>query len=209
MQSFPKADIPVIQEKKYCATGFSIEEKGKYKESFQKKYDLQAEKNLFLVGVSTPLLPEENAELFIDMLPGISALGVQLAVRANGSNRYQKIMTAFAEDHKGFCTFVPDADYEHILSASDVMLFFSNTEESLSQLQKGLSNACIPVLLRGTKYFGISDYNPNYESGNAFFAFQDSSWGLFAGLVRAHENFRFPYDWKHIQQSALEAEKKN
>ena len=29
-------------------------------------------------------------------------------------------------------------------------------------------------------------------------------WSAFAALVRANENFRFPYDWKNIQKSAIE-----
>lgn len=184
-------------------TGFLLERKEKYKESFQEKYGLIVEKKSFLLGVSLPLLEEENAEMFVDMLPGISALGIQLAVRANGAPRYQKIMSAFAEDHVNFCTFVPDTDYGEIFNAADVVLLFSDSAESRIQLQKGLSKGCVPVLLRGMQVEGIEEYNPNYESGNAFFAFQNSSWGLFAGLVRAHENYRFPYDWRNIQKSAL------
>ena len=207
MQSLPKVDVSLIGGMKYDSN-FLLDEKEKYKKSFQEKYGLRIERKDFLLGVALPLLPEENAELFIDILPGISSLGIQIAVRANGTPRYQKIMSAFAQDHKGFCTFVPDADYEEMFPSADAILLFSNTEEALEQLQKGIKNACIPVLLRSVKFPGIGDYNPNYESGNAFFAFQDSSWGLFAGLVRAHENFRFPYDWKHIQQSAMEVLRK-
>ena len=52
----------------------------------------------------------------------------------------------------------------------------------------------------------VEDYNPNQEKGNAFVYIKDSPWNLFASLIRAIENCRFPYDWKNIQASAMDSE---
>ena len=45
--------------------------------------------------------------------------------------------------------------------------------------------------------------------GNGFVYDNENVWGIFAGVVRALETFKFPYDWKHIVRVGLGSMKEN
>jgi len=65
-------------------------------------------------------------------------------------------------------------------------------------------NGVVPI---SCKRKGVTDYDPNRETGNAFVygeAEKSNHWKVFAGVVRALETFKFPYDWQSIIINGLE-----
>ncbi|MEI7510639.1 MAG: hypothetical protein WCJ84_00600 [Candidatus Peregrinibacteria bacterium] len=173
------------------------------KEDFQKKYGIERDKKRFLVGIVTPLFEEHNAEVLVDMLPGLSELGAQIAFRANASEHYRDILIAFQKDHKDRCVIVADHEYDEILRAADTVIFFSEKPEIMAEdLKNALQNGVVPIAPAPFVPRFVEDYNPNLETGNSFLYPFLSPWSLFGALVRTHENFRFPYDWKNIKKSA-------
>ncbi len=178
------------------------------KEKFQKKYGLYEDKNHFLVAVTTPLFEKNNAEVWSDLLPGISDMGFQMVLRANASPEYKAIMEAFTEDHVGLCTLISEDNYDEVFEVADVLITFSDDDETQNSVQKALLNGVIPIVSSDFSHTYIENYNPNLESGNAFVYHRKSVWSVFAALVRAYENYRFPYDWKNICKSAIKSVKK-
>jgi glycogen synthase len=178
------------------------------KEIFQKKHGLYEDKNHFLVAITTPLFDENNAEVWSDLLPGISDMGFQMVLRANASHEYKNIMEAFVEDHIGLCTLIPENEYQEVFEAADILVTFSADEETVHSVNQGLAKGVIPIVPTDFPHTNIENYNPNLETGNAFVYHKKSVWSVFAAIIRAYENYRFPYDWKNIAKSAIESMKK-
>jgi glycogen synthase len=172
------------------------------KEKFQKKYGLYEDKNHFLIAITTPLFDKYNADIWADILPGLSDMGFQIAIRANAQESYKAIAEAYTEDHTGTCTLISEDHYEEIYQAADVLLVFSDDDETKAEVKNALSHGVIPIIANDFPLENIENYNPNLENGNSFVYYKKSAWSLFAALVRAYENYRFPYDWKNICKAA-------
>jgi len=178
------------------------------KELFQKKHGLYEDKNHFLVAITTPLFDRNNAEIWSDILPGISDMGFQMVLRANASPEYKAIMEAFTEDHVGLCSLVSEDEFEEIYDAADILMTFSQENETIDEVEKALAKGVIPLVANDFPLDYIENYNPNLENGNAFVYHKKSVWSVFAAMIRAYENYRFPYDWKNICKAAVKSSKK-
>lgn len=177
------------------------------KEHFQKKNGLYEDKNHFLVAVTTPLKSENNSEIWSDILPGISDMGFQIAIRANANSTEKAIAQSYLEDHVGTCALISEDEYEEIYDAADVLLVFSHDDITKDEVRKALLKGVIPIITNDFPIENIENYNPNLENGNAFVYYKKSAWALFASLIRAYENYRFPYDWKNICKAATKSVK--
>jgi len=82
---------------------------------------------------------------------------------------------------------------DQYLLAADMAVVF---EEHIRELDG--------IMKRGTVVIGwekspfLQNYHPNEETGNSFTYAVFNPWDIFSALVRAHETFRFPYDWMNI-----------
>lgn len=57
----------------------------------------------------------------------------------------------------------------------------------------------VPILeVREAEKFGYEEFNPQTEKGRCFCFTGFDVWTIFAAVVRALENYRFPYDWNNI-----------
>lgn len=175
------------------------------KERFQKKYGLYEDKNHFMLLVSTPLFEEHNASLWAQILPGISDLGFQMVIRANASSDFKKVVEEFVDDHSGLATIIPEDEYKDAYEVADVLLTFSEDENTQEEVAFALGKGVIPVVSHGFPLSYIENYNPNLENGNCFMYYKHSPFSIFATIIRAYENYRFPYDWKNICKSAVQS----
>lgn len=68
-----------------------------------------------------------------------------------------------------------------------------------------LEHGMVPVMREGL-HKSAQNYDPVKETGNAFLFDELNEWRIYAALVRAIENFAFPYDWKNIREDAIHME---
>lgn len=183
----------------------TIEKKAKNKADFCEEFELVCDQRQLLMGIVVELTDKNGAHLLAELLPGIAALNICLAVRGVGSEKYQKLLADFAKDNPGKIAVVPDnnEDIRKIFAAADISFFFSAGEENERLALGALSYASLPIAPASMQHI-VEDYNPNQESGSGFVYRQENMWSAFAAIVRAQENFRFPYDWKTIQRSAID-----
>ncbi len=184
----------------------TIEKKAKNKADFCEEFELVCDQRQMLIGIVSELTDKNGAHLVAEILPGIAALNICLVVRGVGSEKYQKLLADFAKDNPGKIAVVPDTndDMRKVFAASDVSFFFSAGEENEKFALGALSYASLPIVPSGMQHI-VEDYNPNQESGTGFVYRNEDVWSAFAAIVRAQENFRFPYDWKTIQRSAIDS----
>ncbi|QQS58680.1 hypothetical protein IPN35_03695 [Candidatus Peregrinibacteria bacterium] len=183
----------------------TIEKKSQNKMEFCREHELSCQQRQLLVGIVMELSQKNGAKLLEDILPGMLSLNVCLAVRGVGTEQFQNLILNFSKQYPGRIAVVHDTNegLRKIFAASDTSFFFSGGLDNEQLVQASLGYACLPIAPEGMRHI-VEDYNPNQESGTGFLFSDGNPWSAFAALVRANENFRFPYDWKNIQKSAIE-----
>ncbi len=86
-------------------------------------------------------------------------------------------------------------------AASDIFLCTAANKSCQKKMKQAMAYGVIPL---APDLEGVLDYDGANETGNAFVYKEKSPWSFFASLIRALENFKFPYDWKAIRVSAME-----
>jgi len=183
----------------------TIENKIENKRLFCEEVGLPFNKKVPLVCITYPLTDSNHLEIIQDIMNGILEQPVELVLTGIGTEKFQKFFTELAERDHTKVAIVENSEEEKrkIYAASDIVLIPTASEECITEAQQAMRYGAIPVI--PPQPFA-EDYNPNQERGNAFVYAKDSPWSLFATLIRAVENFKFPYDWKNIQAMAMELE---
>ena len=183
----------------------TIENKTKNKQAFLEEIGLPFEKNIPLICVTYPLTDKNNLSIIQDIMNGILEQPVEIVLTGIGTAKYQKYFTDLAESNNTKIAIAnnSDEDLRKIYAASDIILIPALSDECLEEAKNAMRYGAIPII---PPQDFASDYDPNQEKGNAFIYTKDSPWNLFATLIRALESFRFPYDFKNIQVSAMEIE---
>ncbi|MCC7196833.1 hypothetical protein IT413_01405 [Candidatus Peregrinibacteria bacterium] len=87
---------------------------------------------------------------------------------------------------------------EEYLFAADMAVLFAEPHRELQDLMKhGV------VVIGHEKSPMLADYHPLEETGNGFTFASYNPWAMFMATVRAHETYRFPYDWMNIVRVML------
>ena len=82
------------------------------------------------------------------------------------------------------------------------MVLFLSEKPSEDLVKFAIENESVPIVYDNTPY--LKNYTGPTERGNCFKFKELNSWSMYASVVRALENFGFPYDWKNIISSAKE-----
>ncbi|MCT4591978.1 MAG: hypothetical protein N4A36_01145 [Candidatus Gracilibacteria bacterium] len=182
----------------------TIEKKKLNKEAFQKEFGLNHDIKTLLISISVELTSKNGFDILEELLKGISSIGVQIAIRGIGTEKFQKIILDFAENHHGKIAILEDTEenLRKIYASCDSTMFFSSNEDVETEIKNSLAYACIPIAPKQVGF--LEDYNPNQESGNSFLFKEGDVWSAYAAIVRVNENYRFPYDWKTICKNTLE-----
>jgi glycogen synthase len=186
----------------------TIKNKIENKLQFQEDLGLIVERKIPILCITIDITKKSGGELLEETIEGILTLDVQLLIRGAGTEQYQKLFSDLAVQHKNKIRIVSDTE-ENIrktYAASDIALVFSTEEEHEEEISNYLSYGVIPVLPeKHSQSLPIVNYNPIEENGNAFVYKKNNKWIFFATLIRALENFLFPYDWELIQKNAIES----
>jgi len=182
----------------------TIKKKQENKEKFCEEFGILFDPRKILISVVSEISEKNNADILTKILPGLENLPVLLAIRAIGSEKFKKIITNFADQSSKNVTIVSDSNenLRKIFAASDSVLFFSDSLEDHDLAKIALSYAALPICSENFDF--VEDYNPNLESGIGFTFVPKNYWSVFIAIVRAVENFRFPFDFVNIQRNALE-----
>jgi hypothetical protein len=179
-----------------------------FKEKQEKLSRFQAKHNLpqvpcFVIALLEPLQEKKGAQELIEALSGIIEFPVQVLIRAKSEKQYQTKLEKMAKDCKDQVLLLPDSEEnrQEISEVSSVSVFLSEEKESQEMLALSMKNGVVPLV------FGFQDlepFDPIEEKGECFRIHKKTQWHIFASLIRAKENFSFPYDWKNLQKSVKE-----
>lgn len=183
----------------------TINNKIKNKEGLCEELGLPFDKRIPMICITYGLSDQNNLSIVQDIMNGIIEQPVQVVLTGIGTPKYQQFFTQLAEKNSSKVAIASNGDDERrkIYAASDIILIPSLSSECVEETKRAMVYGVVPVT--PAQDF-VENYNPNQESGNAFVYLKDSPWNLFASIIRAIENCRFPYDWKNIQVSAMGVE---
>lgn len=183
----------------------TIQSKEKNKISFCQDFGLKYDKKTALLCLTFPLTEKNNLDMLQEVINGLLEQNVNIALTGIGSEKFQNFFEKIAKENPQRIAIVSDNDgnKRKVYAASDIFLSTCIQAECLEEMQKALSYGVIPIT---PPCDIVSDYDGSQESGNAFVYNEKSPWSFFACLIRALENFKFPYDWKTIQQNAMDGD---
>lgn len=133
-----------------------------------------------------------------------------LSSYGSGSNDYS-LVSQLCEGLKSMGTIealtIQDSSlnsYQKAVQHSDAQLFLtSDLQKSIAGLVQSLRIGCIPIVPSIAKMNGIvENFDPTKEKGNGFIYAKEDIWHVFAAIIRAYENYRFPYDWQNLVEAA-------
>lgn len=203
----PKALTPAYDNKifqKYSKN--TIKNKIENKLAFQEELGLVVDKKIPLLCVTIDLSDDKGAGLLEECVDGLLELPIQLLIVGVGTQKYQNLCSQIANQFKNKVRIISNTEEEKrkIFAASDIALVFSTGQEDLEEIKNYLSYGTVPILNHDlSKQLPLVNYNPIEEKGNCFTYNQKSKWQFFAAVVRATENYVFPYDWQNIQKNAM------
>ena len=179
-----------------------IQNKEKNKVAFCQDFGLPYDKKVALLCITFPLTEKNNISIIQDVMNGILEMPVEIVLTAIGTPKYQKYFTDLSKEVGKQIVIIPDNDENKrkIYAASNMILAPCDSDECLDEVKQAMQYGVIPIV---SDQDFVTNYDPVQENGNAFVYSKGSPWSFFATLVRAFENFKFPYDWKNIQVNAM------
>ncbi|MBM3231693.1 hypothetical protein FJZ28_05245 [Candidatus Peregrinibacteria bacterium] len=183
-------------------TAKTLEKKGKNKTLLQGELGWGAEIRRPVLCLPAGMSDKLGGELFLQLLPGLLALPLEILVVGKGSSKFGSLFTDLSKEHRHRIAIISNEEsaLHKMYAAADMALFLSDPAGQ-NELSLCLEYGVVPVSIETKK---LEDYNPVQESGNAFLFSTTDLWHAYAAVVRAVETFKFPYDWRTIQRHAME-----
>ncbi len=179
-----------------------LQNKEKNKIAFCQDFGLKYDKKTPLLCLTFPLTEANNMSMLKDVAEGLIEQNVILVVTGIGSRKYQDFFNDLAKENPKRVAIVSDNDgnKRKVYAASDIFLCTCTNDECLNEMENAMNYGVVPI---SPDCELVTDYNGSKEEGNAFIYSDKSPWSFFASFIRALENFKFPYDWKTMQVSAM------
>ncbi len=169
------------------SVGKLLAQKKEAKDILSKKFSFSKKKPLLGIFLDNELSKETEKKIHV-FLEAVSELDIEVIVLADSN---------LDSLHLPNVIYLPynRASRQMLLVATDMSLVFD-----FSDVDEMLLNGIIPI---SPTRAGVSDYNPNHETGNGFIYKKESPWAIFEATVRARETFKLPYDWKHMVRQGM------
>lgn len=172
------------------------------KARFQKDFKLKENSKLPILIIDLDHVPLNKLEMIPVLLEGILTLEVQVIILQNRKAIFDRVFKDFKYDQNQLIFLEPQY-LERAYTAADLILFLSERDDLIEPIKTALQSGLIPLVFKSEKYTDfLQNYNPIEEKGNAFTYGEFSTWRIFAVLVKALENYQFPYDWKNLVKCA-------
>jgi hypothetical protein len=150
------------------------------------------------IGSIAPISSMKKSAIFCQALEAMCELGFSVSVMAEGNEETQKCCFELLEKYPEQFEVLEsiDKNKQEILNTVDAVIFAENPAKKV--LAEVIANNVVAILPEGN---GLKDFDLKHESGEAFTFREGNIWSFVSAIVRAGENFKFPYDWKTIKHN--------
>ncbi len=125
-----------------------------------------------------------DPKILEELAPGLEELEARVHILGEGANRIPHPFSI-----------------EEAMEEADMWVVLG--EKLPKELPMLLEKGIVPILLQGSHKYA-ANYNAVREEGNSIIFPKLSAWHVYGALVRAIENFAFPYDWQNLQDRSKE-----
>ena len=155
-------------------------------------------KKQLCIGVVTSLTKANKSDFFFAAMTAICELDIRLMVLAEGDEEAQKKCFELLEHYPDNFTILEATPQskDRIIESCDIMLFAHKPTKTI--LKKIVNQGIVPILPEGA---GIDNFDPQRESGAGFTFTEGNFWQMVTAIIRASENYRFPYDWRSVKKN--------
>lgn len=187
----------------------TLEKKVKNKLYLQKRFGLEENEKIFLVGMPARLAEQKGFDLLEKILEKVlKILPIQFIFVGDGEPRYKEMLKKVAEKFPkkvGF-RFEFDSKIPHLLYAGcDAILIPSKFEPCGIVQMEAMRYGSIPIARKtGGLADTISNFNPEKKEGDGFLFKDYDPYALFATICRAQAIFGLKKEWKKIVKRAME-----
>lgn len=168
--------------------------------TFNKKYQEKMKNKNRIIHIGSILPPKDkhNIDVFCQSLAAMCDLGFSVSVIAEGSQETQKCCFGLLEKYPNQFEVLESMakNRKHIINSVDAIVFAENPAKKV--LAEVISKNIIAILPEGN---GLKDFDLKNESGEAFTFKEGNIWSFVSAIIRANENFKFPYDWKTLKHN--------
>ena len=187
----------------------TIEKKSENKIELQKRFGLEENSNLFLIGMPARLTEQKGFDLIEKIIEKLlKHLPLQFIFIGDGEPRYKEMLKKAAEKFPGkigylfeFEPFLP-----HLLYAgSDATLIPSKFEPCGIVQMEAMRYGSVPIARKtGGLADTIQNFNPEKDDGNGFLFKEYNPYALFTTICQAQAIFSLKEEWKKIVKRAME-----
>lgn len=187
----------------------TLEKKLKNKIELQKKFRLQEDPDLFLIGMVSRLTEQKGFDLIEKIIEKLlKYLRIQFVFLGDGETRYKEMLKKIAEKFPGKVGYLFEFDpfLPHLLYAgSDALLIPSKFEPCGIVQMEAMRYGCVPIARKtGGLADSILDFNPEKNEGDGFLFREYEPYALFSTICRAEATYRIKKIWKEIVKRAME-----
>lgn len=186
----------------------SLEKKVENKLILQKRFKLEVDPDIPLIGLANRLTEQKGFELIIELLDYLFKLDLQIAIIGSGGGKYRDFLQKAARKYpKKLLFFSPFKEEiaRKIYAASDIYLLPSRFEPcGISQLIS-LRYGSVPIVHEvGGLIDTVSNYNPKTGRGNGFVFTSYTSRDLLFAIARALENYKRQGGWRKLVRRGMQ-----
>jgi len=181
----------------------TINKKKENKIYLQKKFGLEENKDVFLIGIVSRLTDQKGFDILEKVLdPLFSNLPLQLVCIGEGESRYKEMLQKATEKFPGKigCFYQFDPDLPHLIFAgADVFLMPSKFEPcGITQMQ-AMRYGCVPIARKtGGLTDTIENFIPQKDRGEGFLFKNYNSSALMVTITQAFTSYGFKTKWQKI-----------
>jgi hypothetical protein len=155
----------------------------------------------FTVGVVLPLTEANRSELFFKTVEPLCALGFNFSVLAVGDQASQEHCFELTQKYPGHFELLESipTNRDKVIHKSQVVLFNSSPDKKL--IKELSRKGVVPIMPYDDALLEFASFDVQQEQGNCFLFNPDNEWECLATIIRAYENFKFPYDWGNLRKN--------
>jgi len=162
-------------------------------------FDAKSSKTrVFHLGSVLPITKKGESAAFFRVAEAVCELGFLISILAEGDAESQKKCIELSAKYPSNFVILESTprNREQVLNLCDAVILPAGADgRTLKSLAR---REVISILPEG---FGLENFDPQAESGNAFTFKPGNFWSMVSAMVRASENFKFSYDWKCLKRN--------
>ncbi len=185
----------------------SLDKKIKNKLALQKELNLEVDKNIPILGLTSRLTEQKGFELIKEIIKPLLRQNLELVIVGSGQKEYVDFFKKISRKYPSKIAFINPFSEEmerKVFAGSDMYLMPSRFEPcGISQL-KSLRYGSIPIVHEtGGLSDTISDFNPRTGRGNGFVFKTYEPADLLVAITRAVETYKYPQVWGKLTWQAM------